>query len=796
MSDSREVRVHLDVDSLLSRFGYDDLTRHSVDELIAQQKSALRDFDRDALTWTYHYEPGAGFVADDPEAPAFDADRYVAEQVEIARYRGDDLECAALDARGELDPERFPRFVETMEIDYSLVSQHLSRNPAALAVIAEYEDASATAWGRLVELQTRDREEYERRLVAALEAAAAAEGATLRVLFGGFRHMDFLFEDEEPSGPTFDWDVARQVEDEAISGEGLTSAGRLLGIAIREAVLPFSDATPFRYGDGTGEAEQIVEAELASGRLPHQRLEAFEAAKPRPEEPYDPVSDWAGKTVGQLLDRLERLEELLALKPELDPEVVGDASEARYAVERWFASRPVSLRGSAYDQWLASLDPADPPWSSNGLPLNREELTGVVGSWDDLLAFFLQREERRRRQEIEKPSWWQQPDKYECGGNTRFWKTHLRSMEDAYGDVPELPEREVPYVQCELRRGHSGDHSAFLGEDEICERWFVSWRDDEDYFAQRLFADLRCDAVDGSPVLYRPELVRHCTLVRGHGGDCRFDGRPEPLVSIEDYCSDSDWARLCWIRERMLGTEPTAVRSADPGSQPKPKARREVVDDTYLLRDLEGRVADLATSWNGDTLVVTVAPDAAMTFRVLGGNLEMTFRRTSTKPGEEFVSSEPLGGSHGSSAVDFAESMVRDAIQNEQDAHGPSEEEVASVRALAEVLKDLKPTLQITEHGAGLAVQFEELSRVQVSTLDGEFFIDTWFETPEVSGNGYEADETYPVSEIDAAARAVREVLREMPTFKQEFVESLEEMHGMGDLSAADLAAASARLLG
>lgn len=369
-------------------------------------------------------------------------------------------------------------------------------------------------------------------------------------------------------------------------------------------------------------------------------------------------------------------------------------------------------------------------------------------------------------------------------------------MEDAYGDVPELPERDVPYVLCELQRGHSGDHSAFLGEDEIFERWFVSWKDDEDYFAQRLFADLRCDAVDGSPVLHRPELVRHCTLVRGHGGDCRFDGRPEPLVSIEDYCSDTDWARLCWIRERMLGTEPTAVRPSAPGSQPETGVQHEVVDDSYLLRDLEGRVADLATSWNGDTLVVTVAPDAAMTFRVLDGNLEMTFRRTSTKPGEEFVLSEPLGGSQGgSSAVDFAESMVRDAIQNEQDAHGPSEDEVASLKALAEALKDLKPTLQITEHGAGLVVPFDELSRVQVSTLDGEFFIGTWFETPEVSGNGDEAYETYSISAIHATARAVREVLREMPSFKQEFVESLEEMHGMGDLSAADLAAASARFL-
>jgi hypothetical protein len=795
MSDTDEVSVHLDVDSLLSRFGYDDLTIHSVNELIAQQKPALRDFDRDALTWIYHYEPEVGFVAEDPEAPPFDADRYVAEQVEIARYRGDDLEWAALNARGDLDPERFPRFVETMEIAYSDVTQRLSRSASALATVAEYEDAWATAWGRLAELQTSDREEYERRLVVALEAAAAAGGATLRVLFGGLLHMDFLFDDEEPSEPTFDWDMARRIEDDAISGKGLTPEGRLLGIALREAKLPFSDVTPFQYGDGTGEAEQIVEAELASGRLPHHRLAAFEAAKPLPEEPHDPVSDWVGKTVGHMLDRLERLEELLALKTELDPEVVRDAFGTRFAVEQWFASGPVSLKGSAYDQWLASLDPADAPWSSNGLPPNREELTQAIGSWDDLLAFFLQREEQRRRKEIEKTSWWQQPDKYECGGNTRFWKTHLRCMEDAYGDIPELPEREVPYVQCELRRGHRGDHSAFLGEDEMYERWFVSWKDDEDYFAQRLFADLRCDAVDGSPVLHRPELVRHCTLVRGHGGDCRFDGRPEPLVSIEDYCDDTDWARLCWIRERMLGTEPTAVRSGRPGSQPKPDVRREVVDDAYLLRDLEGRVADLATSWNDDTLVVTVAPDAAMTFRVVDGNLETTFRRTSTKPGEEFVSPEPLGGSNGSGAVDFAESMVRDAIQDEKDADGPSATEVASVRALAEALTDLKPTLQITEHGAGLAVPFDEMSRIQVSTLDGEFFIDTWFETPEVSGNCDEAEETYPISEIDDVARAVREVLREMPTFKQEFIESLEEMHAVGDLSAADLAAASARLL-
>lgn len=391
MSDTREVEVHLDVDSLLSRFGYDHLNTQSVEELIAREKPALRDFDRDALTWSYRYEPGAGFVADDPAAPAFDADRYVAEQVEIARYRGDDLEWAALNARGDLDPECFPRFVETGEIDYSMVSQRLSRTPVALAVIAEYEDAWTTTWGRLVELQTSDGEEYERRLVAALEAAAAAEGATLRVLFGGLRHMDFLFEDEEPPGPTFDWDVARQIQAEAISGEGHTPAGRLLGIAIREAVLPFSDATPFQFGDRTGEAEQIIGAELASGRLPHQRLEAFEAAKPPPEEPHDPVSDWAGKTVGHLLDRLERLEDLLALKPELNPAVVGDASEARYAVEQWFASSPVSLQGSAYDQWLAGLDPADTPWSSNGLPPSREELSQVVNSWDDLLAFFLQR---------------------------------------------------------------------------------------------------------------------------------------------------------------------------------------------------------------------------------------------------------------------------------------------------------------------------------------------------------------------------------------------------------------------
>jgi hypothetical protein len=501
-------------------------------------------------------------------------------------------------------------------------------------------------------------------------------------------------------------------------------------------------------------------------------------------------------TISHLLDRLERLEELLALTPELDPQLVGDGSATRNGVERWFASGPVSLWGEAYDQWRARLNPVDPPWSSDGFPPDRKGLNEPVGAWDDILTFLLQREDQRRRDEIAKPSWWQQPDKYECGGNTRFWKTHLRSMRDAYGDIPVLPEREVPYVQCELRRGHSGDHSAFLGEDKMYERWFVSWKDHEDYFAQRLFADLRCDAVDGSPVIHRQELVRHCTLVRGHGGDCRFDGRPEPLVSAEDYCSATDWARLCWIRDRMLGTEPTAVRAAEPLSEPGTPARHEVVEDRYLLRDLEGRVADLTTSWNGDALVVTVAADAAMIFRVLDGNLELTFKRASMKPGEEFVTSEPLGGSRGSSAVDFAESMVRDAIQDEQNTRGPSDEDIAAVRALGEALKDLAPTLQITEDGAGLAIPFDELSRVQVSTLHGEFFIDTWFETPEVSGDGDEADETYPILEIAAAAQAVLDMLREMPTIKQEFVESLREMHRMGDLSAANLASASARPLG
>ena len=83
-----------------------------------------------------------------------------------------------------------------------------------------------------------------------------------------------------------------------------------------------------------------------------------------------------------------------------------------------------------------------------------------------------------------------------------------------------------------------------------------------------------------------------------------------------------------------------------------------------------------------------------------------------------------------------------------------------------------------------------------MSTLDGEFFIDTWFETPEVSGNGDDVDETYPFAAVDAAAQAVRDVLERCRAFKQQFVESLQEMHGMGDLSAADLAAASARLLG
>ena len=152
----------------------------------------------------------------------------------------------------------------------------------------------------------------------------------------------------------------------------------------------------------------------------------------------------------------------------------------------------------------------------------------------------------------------------------------------------------------------------------------------------------------------------------GSMGDLSRSFRLTTIAATPTGRASAGFASGCSGRNQLPSGRPT------PSASRKPLVQPEVVDDTYLLRDLEGRVADLATSWNGETLLVTVAPDVAMKFRVLDGNLEMTFRRTSTNPGEEFVSSEPLGGSRGSSAVDFAETMVRDAIQNEQDAGGPS----------------------------------------------------------------------------------------------------------------------------
>lgn len=277
----------------------------------------------------------------------------------------------------------------------------------------------------------------------------------------------------------------------------------------------------------------------------------YNRGEPSADETDQEAHDWVEEQVDREYQRVIAQEELLEA-PVVTADSGGRLAEARAALDAWLASWPAALTPADYEGW-SSISTS----RGVGPSLDAQGLGAVFGSWDGAIADALQRADEEA--DARADPWWQREDD-RCEADSRFWKTFLLSMEDAFGTVPDFPVPDLPRIPCGLQRHHPGAHAGYLGEDSTYERWFAVWEDGQLLAEHQYVAGEPCAKADRSPLIYRPPKVSTCTLLTGHPGPCRFEGHLEPLVTTgDDIISEEDWIRMVWHRRRASGAEPTAV---------------------------------------------------------------------------------------------------------------------------------------------------------------------------------------------------------------------------------------------